>query len=115
MSIRSLCTLSERKFQDIPVLLKGATFVAEQAPSTDEPITGGEIYANHTGAADSRGHVEPEMTELVGYPGSRFLLMQREFRVAMQVHVERFDLRVDAIDLVFGRRTPGISGKQRRN
>ena len=52
------------------------------------------------------------MTELVGYPGSRFLLMQREFRVAMQVHVERFDLRVDAIDLVFGRRTPGISGKQ---
>ena len=72
-------------------------------------------YANHTGAADSRGHVEPEMTELVGYPGSRFLLMQREFRVAMQVHVERFDLWVDAIDLVFGRRTPGISGKQRRN
>ncbi len=57
--------------------------------------------AYHSRATDSGGDLETKLAQMVRHGLGGLHLVQRKLRVAMQVHVEGFDLGIDAIDLVF--------------
>src|SRR5713226_3503356 len=62
-------------------------------------------------SADTGSHIEPEPAEILAHLDCCLLLMQRQLGIAMYVHIQGLDLRVNRIDLRLRRRKPGIGGE----
>src|SRR5260221_14586113 len=67
---------------------------------------------HYTCTADSGGNVVSELAKLVSDFSRSLLLMIGKLGIAMQVEVERFDLRIDGIDLI-GCSAPGLGSPHR--